>query len=153
MAQFVRDKESYTNSDQPDKQKMSVRFYHNAFEDPGMLWSKTVTLSKALPKPLVKYPDIVKYIKRGQLWVLNLEYVKDQVEAIGFYDKLGFSSPGKNGCVEILRGILSTSRVQVFVHANNDGYSQALDWLKAKLRYEKECPPFHEYLSKNKNYV
>lgn len=97
MAQFVRDKDSFTDSDQPDKQKMSVRFYHNAFEDPDILWSKTVILSKALPKPLVKYTDIVKYIKRGQLWVVNLDYVKDQVEAIGLYDKLECSSPGKKG--------------------------------------------------------
>lgn len=153
MARFIRDKDSFTVSDQPDKQKMSVRFYTNAFENADMLWCEQVALSESLPELLLEYPKIVKYINRGELWVVNLEYVMDQVEAIGMYDALGFSSPGQKGCVEIFRAILSMSDVQVFVHSKTDGYFQAVKTLKTKLRYEKECPAFHEYLSENKKYV
>lgn len=153
MARFVRDKDSFIDSDQPEKQKMSVRFYTNAFEDPDMLWCQKITPSDSLPMLLLKYPDIVTYIKRGQLWKVNLEYDKDQIEAIGVHDELEFSSGGQKECVRILRAILSTSKIQIFFHYKTDGYLQAVNLLKTKLRYEKECPAFHEYLSKNDKYV
>lgn len=69
--------------------------------------------------------------------------------SIDLFDKLGFELSHKIDAVLTMQDILKINKVQVFMHLNNPGVSEAIQEFKRKIAYEKHCPPFWEYKSKN----
>ena len=63
-------------------------------------------------------PKALNLWKRGELWVLNLEYVTANVVPEGVYDRLQFTDIIKVQCVETLRQLFKQSAYmsQLFIN-------------------------------------
>ena len=138
----------------PDNQaqKWSVRFYHDGLTDhEEELYCKRLGQEELedIPKLLRPLPSIVQQLKRGTLWVLNLDYEPEKVECIGLHDKLDIDTPEKLDCVRTLNDICQSEKVQLFLRLRDDHFSQAFGKFEEKILYEHMCPSFHEYLPKN----
>ena len=153
-AKFKRDQAIVTTSKDLQGQKLSVRFYCNAFADATALSCKRLNEDdlQALPGNLPSNSTIVSYCKRGMLLLLTLQYDAEDIEWIGLWDKLDFEDPAKLACVETMRQIPNTNKVQVLVKGD-DRILQAFVAFKKKILYEQRCPAFWEYMSKAGKYV
>ena len=72
------------------------------------------------------FPNAVDYVKRGQLWVLKMEYEKPKIVAQGLYDRLQFKDPTKLQYVETLRQLSEVTDVKLFMRLRNVDVTQAL---------------------------
>ena len=134
-------------------QRMNVKFYADSLEDPRY-WSCTkVEKVDDLPSGLKTVPKFLKYWERGELWLLDLEYITSNIVAEGIYDRLRFSKTAKLQCVETLRQLLKATEVQLFVRLTSDTFAQKLVQLKVKMRHELFNPPFQEYMSEAGRYT
>ena len=62
-------------------QRMNVKFYADSLEDPRY-WSCTkVETVDDLPSGLRTVPKALKYWERGELWLLDLEYITSNIVA------------------------------------------------------------------------
>ena len=84
-----------------------------------------------LSSGLMTLPKALKCWKRGELWVLNLEYLKETIVAEGIYDRLQFTETAK-----LLRQLLKGTEVKLFVRLTSDTFAQTLAQLKVKMRHE-----------------
>ena len=135
------------------RQEMFVRFYADAAEVPADWQCSKVIEEKDLPPGLAAIQNARKYLDKGELWVLDLEYLKSNIVAEGLYDRLRFNEPTKLRCVDILRQLFKVTDVKLFIHLRSEGFSQALNQLKKKMRVELYVPPFHEYIAKSGRYT
>lgn len=99
------------------------------------------------------FPNALKYLKRGELWLLELEYLKSNVVAEGLYDRLTFIEPAKLRCVDTLRQLLQVTDIKLFIRVTSDTFAKTLGLLKLKMRHELRNPPFQEYISKSGKYT
>ena len=135
------------------RQQMIVRFYADAAEDPKDWQCTKVTEEKDLPPALAALPHARMYLKRGELWVLEIEYVESNMVAEGLHDRLHFNRTTKIECVNILRRLFEVNEVKLFIRLRSEGFSQALNQLKKKMRYELYIKPFHEYIGRSGRYT
>ena len=134
-------------------QKMFVRFYVDAAEDPGDWQFTRVVEETDLPPELADLPIARKFFKRGELHVLDMEYVNSNVITEGLQDRLQFTDARKLRYVEILRRLLKATNVKLFMRIRTDDFVQAFEKLKQKMKYERHIPPFHEYVAKSGKYT
>ena len=148
-ARFVRENSSMS----PQYQKMFVRFYVDSVEDLEYLTCTSVDNVDQLPPGLANISRAVKYCKRNELWVLDLEYIKTKIVTEGLDDNLDFADPAKLHAVDVLRQLRAVTEVSLFVRLTSILFFKTLDLLKKKMRYELFSPPFSEYIAKSGNYV
>ena len=99
-------------------QQVSVKFDADYLENPKYWIYTQVDKSEQLSSGLMNLPKALKLWKRGELWVLNLEYVTANVVPEGIYDRLQFIDTTKVQCVETLRQLFKQSayKNQVFIN-------------------------------------
>ena len=123
-------------------QQMNVKFYADSLENPKYLSCTKVEKPEDLSSGLMTIPKALKYWKRGELWVLNLEYLKENIVPEGIYDRLRFTDTSKLQCVETLRQLFKGTEVKLFIRLTSDTFAQTLAQLKIKMRDELLHPPF-----------
>lgn len=153
LASFKRDHPVLSESGEARKQKMSFRFYHNAFKSPANISFKQVRPTDTLEDQFKTYPDLIYYITKGQLWRFDMRYIKENVESVGVNDKLDFNSPKQLQYLEIFKLILDSRKLRLYLHCAGNGYAQTVELFKARLYSEMACYPFPEYISKSNRYV
>ena len=117
-------------------QRMFVRFYADAAGDSADWQCSKVIEEKDLPPGHDAFSNARMYRNRGELWVLDLKYLKSNIIAEGLDDRLRFDETTKLRCVFILRELLKANRVKFFMRLISEDFPQALKQLKEKMRVE-----------------
>ena len=134
-------------------QRMSVKFYADSLEYPKYWTCAKVDKVEELSAGLMTIPKALKLWKRGELWVLNLEYVTANIVPEGIYDRLQFTDTAKVQGVETLRQLFKGNEVKLFVRLTSSTFAETLAQLKIKMGDELLHPPFQEYISKAGRYT
>ena len=132
---------------------MSVRFYADSLENPKYWTCTKVDKIEELSPGLRNLPKAMKFWKRGELWLLNLEYLTAYIVPEGIYDRLHLTDEFQVQCVETLQKLLKGTEVKLFVRLTSSTFAETLAQLKLKMRAELLNPPFQEYLSKAGRYT
>ena len=117
-------------------QRMFVRFYADAAGDSADWQCSKVIEEKDLPPRHADFSNARMYLNRGELWVLDLKYLKSNIIAEGLDDRLRFDEKTKLRCVFNLRHLLEANRVKFFMRLRSEDFPQALKQLKEKVRVE-----------------
>ena len=131
QATFEKD---FTTTTTEKLQRMFVRFYADAVDNPSDWQCSKVVDESELPPELATFSNARKYFKMGELFVLDLEYIKTNVNAEGLNDGLQFTDATKLRYVDTLRHLLNVTSVKLFVRLRLDEFPVALEALKRKMR-------------------
>lgn len=137
----------------PEYQRMSVKFYADSLRNPKYWSCSKVDKTEGLSSGLKTQSKTKKYLERGELWLLDLEYVTENIVAEGIYDRLEFAEKSKIQAVNALRQLFKVNDVKLYLQVTNDSCAQALAHLKVKLKDELVNPPFQEYMSRARRYT
>lgn len=135
-----------------DRQRMSLRWYADAFEGPYSIEFEKAETRDDLPPQLKKMANINKVIKRG-LYKITLSFKPEMVVLDGAFNALDFSSDEKSQVYKTFLNLVASEQAEFFIPLSNDTVKGALDALKGKMLLEYQRAAFSEYQSHNGNHM
>ena len=135
-------------------QTMKHKLYAGAFDHPNNVTCNKVPSLQDLPAGLqvLHVPVIEEIFKRGNIHKISLRYNAEKVIQEGVNDPLGFAQTEKLHKHNLFARIGQVYRIDVYVEVS-DFFRQALQKLQGNFGAEKARPPFHEYFSREGNYM